>query len=258
MRPVVTITTDFGGRDSFLAAMKGVLLSRCPGVQLVDLCYEVPPQNVRVGALRLASAAPYFPPGAVHLVVIDPGVGGPRRPIAVVAGGSAFVGPDNGVLSLAARRDLLGWRAVELTNSSYWLPEKSGTFHGRDIFAPVAAHLASGGGLAELGNPVDSIVELSLPEVSVASDQLSGAVLDVDRFGNLITNIRPRDFAGRVPDLIEVAGAEIPGLSTSYDPRFALVAVINSDGWLELAAPGRDASTLLGVTVDAPVRVRLR
>src|SRR5256714_7378494 len=143
--------------------MKGVILSGCPDVQLVDVTHEIPPQAIRTGALRLASAAPYFPAGTVHLAVVDPGVGGLRRPIAIEARGHGFVGPDNGVLSLAVSALGAGWRAVELRSPEHRLEPVSNTFHGRDIFALAAAHLASGGQLEDLGPPVSSIVQLALP-----------------------------------------------------------------------------------------------
>ena len=141
--------------------MKGVILSRCPTAQVIDISHEVPAHNIRAGALRLASAARFFPTGSVHVAVVDPGVGGTRRAVAVEAEGSRFVGPDNGVLSLAAPRRAAGWRAVELTDRSHWLPQVSNTFHGRDIFAPVAAFLGCGGDLAELGDQTDTVFELN-------------------------------------------------------------------------------------------------
>jgi S-adenosylmethionine hydrolase len=258
MPPVITLTTDFGTQDSFVAAMKGVLLSRCSGVQLVDLCHDVPPQSIRAGALRLASACWYFPPGTVHLAVVEPGVGGRRRPIAVAVGGPAFVGPDNGLLSLAAEPDAPGWRGVEIANRSLWLPNPSSTFHGRDIFAPAAAHLACGRDLRELGPPIDRMVQISLPRVVERDGRLSGLVLDVDRFGNLITNVRPCELQGWAVEVTEIMGREIRGLSQGYDPSEELVGVVNSDGWLEIAAPGGSAAGLLGASADAPVAVRLR
>lgn len=256
MLPIVTLTTDFGLHDSFVGAMKGVLLSRCPGAQLVDICHDVPPQHVRIGALRLAAAARYFPPGTVHLAVVDPGVGGPRRPIAIGAGGQCFVGPDNGLLSLAAPRTAPDWQAVELTNRSHWLPAPSNTFHGRDVFAPVAAFLASGGRLEDVGDAIESLHELTLPPPRRSGRTLAGIVLDVDRFGNLITNIREPDLRDG-PAAIEVGGLTVLAMARSYDPRYPLVGVVNSEGWLEIAAPGGNAAGLLDVDLDAPVRVKL-
>lgn len=257
MPRIITLTTDFGLSDSFVGAMKGVLLTRCPGVQVIDVCHLVPPQGIAVGALRLASAAPYFPPGSVHLAVVDPEVGGPRRAIALTCGEHFFVGPDNGVLSLAAPRSTPGWRAVELTNRALQLPEASSTFHGRDIFAPAAAHLAGGGALDALGEPLDSFAEVALPRVANAGARLEGVVLDVDRFGNLVTNIRPRDLEGRSVKQVLVAGLAIEGLSTRYEPSRPLVALFNSDGWLEISAPGASAALRLAAGPDTPVIVQL-
>jgi S-adenosylmethionine hydrolase len=238
--------------------MKGVILARCPGAQLVDITHEVPAQNVRIGALRVASAAPFFPDGTVHLVVVDPGVGSARRPIAVEAGGQCFVGPDNGVLSLAAPRRASGWRAVDLTNPAHRLARLSNTFHGRDVFAPAAAHLAKGGTLDQLGNPTDSIVELTLPRVHREGDILRGVVLDIDSFGNLITNVCAADLAGCAVDGVSVGELRVTSLSRSYDESQSAVAIIDSDDRLEIAVPGGSAAARLGADLDAPVEVRLR
>ena len=254
---IVTLTTDFGTSDAFVGSMKGVIMSRCPGAAVVDITHDVPAHNIRAGALRLASAAHFFPDGTVHVAVVDPGVGGPRRAIAIEAQGQRFVGPDNGVLSLAAPRGAAGWRAVELTNRAHWLPEVSNTFHGRDVFAPVAAHLACGGDLQALGALSDSIHELQLPVPELRGDHVAGAVLDVDRFGNLISNIRARQLGGRTVVRVEVGGASIDGLSGAYGPAQPLVALEDSDGWIEIAAPGGSAAARLGVGVDDPVDVYL-
>jgi S-adenosylmethionine hydrolase len=237
--------------------MKGVILSRCPAAQVIDISHKVPAQNVRVGALRVASAARYFPDGTVHVAVVDPGVGGPRRAIAIESQGHRFVGPDNGVLSLAAPRGSPGWRAVELTNRSLWLQSVSNTFHGRDVFAPVAAFLACGGDLDDLGQATQAVVELKLSVPKIHGDSIAGGVLDVDRFGNVITNIRAADLHGRPVVRVVVGGASVEGLATSYDAARPLVAVENSDGWIEIAAPGGSAAARLHVNVDDPVNVHL-
>jgi S-adenosyl-L-methionine hydrolase (adenosine-forming) len=253
----ITLTTDFGTQDAFVGTMKGVIISRCPGAQLVDLTHEVPPQSIRIGALRVASAAPYFPVGTIHLVVVDPGVGGARRPVAIKAGGQGFVGPDNGVLSLAAPRSAPDWRAVELTSDAHRLPSVSNTFHGRDIFAPAAAHLACGGALEDLGDPIQSIVELAIPAPVRDGDVLHGVVLDVDRFGNLITNIRAADLAGAAVAEAVVGERRIEGLSRSYDSTRNAVVLIDSDDRLEIAVPGGNAAEAMGVGTDDPIEVRL-
>ena len=141
--PIVTLTTDFGLADHYVGTMKGVILSRCPGAQLVDISHEIPPFSIFSAAYTIDQAALYFPPGTVHLIVVDPGVGTPRRALCAEALGHLFVAPDNGVLSLVAARDA-NLRARELTNRELWLRTPSATFHGRDIFAPAAAALASG------------------------------------------------------------------------------------------------------------------
>lgn len=258
MPTIVTLTTDFGIQDAFVGAMKGVLLSRCPRAQIVDITHEIPPQAVRTGALRLASVAAYFPAGTVHLAVVDPGVGGARRAIAIQANAQHFVGPDNGVLSVAAPGTSLGWRAVELTNTAHRLSRLSNTFHGRDLFAPAAAHLACGGALEELGGEVEAILELQVPRPRRDGDTLHGVVLDIDRFGNVITNICAEDLAGWSVDHLRVGVARIDGLSTAYDDSKGLVAVIDSDDRLEVAAPSGSAASALGVELDDPVEVRLR
>ena len=258
MPTIVTLTTDLGTQDAFVGAVKGVLLSQCPDAQIVDITHDIPPQAVRTGALRLASAAPYFPAGTVHLAVVDPGVGGERRPIAVEANAQHFVGPDNGVLSLAAPTMSAGWRAVELTNPAHRLSQLSNTFHGRDLFAPAAAHLACGGALEDLGDEVDAIIELALPRPRRDGDTLHGVVLDVDRFGNVITNVRAADLAGRSVAQVMVGDARIDGLSTAYDDSRRAVALIDSDDRLEVAVPGGSAAIAFGVGLDDPVEIRLR
>jgi S-adenosylmethionine hydrolase len=258
MPPVVTFTTDFGTRDSFVGIMKGVVLSRCPDAQLVDLTHEVPPQQIRTGALRLASAAPFFTAGTVHLVVVDPGVGSERRAIAIAAHGQRFVGPDNGVLSLAARPGAADWRAVELTESSFWQPIVSTTFHGRDIFAPIAGELARGVPFESIGKRIGSIVTIDLPGPRRSGNTIEGIVLDIDRFGNLATNIGRTDLYGLDVVGVAVGDARLTALSQTYNPARRLVALINSDDWLEIAAPLASAAELLHVGIDSPVRVEVR
>jgi S-adenosylmethionine hydrolase len=256
--PIVTLTTDFGTQDAFVGAMKGVLLGRCPGVQIVDITHEVAPQAIRIGALRLASAALFFPASTVHLAVVDPGVGGPRRALALQSQSQWFVGPDNGVLSLAAPSSSAGWRAVEISNPAGRLDPVSNTFHGRDVFAPAAAHLAGGGALEDLGPAIDQVIQLTLPQPVPEGDVIRGVILDVDRFGNLITNVCAQHLVGSVVDAVLVGNVEIAGLSTSYVASQRAVAVIDSDERLEIAMPGTNAAAEIGVGPDEPVEVRLR
>jgi S-adenosylmethionine hydrolase len=258
MRPIVTLTTDFGLRDSFIGAMKGVLLTRCPDVDIVDICHEIPPHDILAGAVRLASAAPYFPVGTVHLAVVDPGVGSGRRAVAISARGHYFVGPDNGVLTLAAPAGPGPRRSVLISRPDLWLAKPSNTFHGRDILAPVAAYVACGGSIADLGPLVDSLVELKRPLPERVGESVVGAVLDVDRFGNLVTNVRLEDFAGADVAGVQVGKVVIKGLSTFYDPAHRFVALMDSDGWLEVAAPGMSAAQLLAADLGDRVVVQLR
>ena len=255
--PIVTLTTDFGLSDSYVGAMKGVLLSCCPGVQIVDITHEVPPQNVSIGAMRLAAAARFFPEGSVHVAVVDPEVGGPRRDVAIACGGRFFVGPDNGVLSLAAPTTTDHWAAVELDPAEVGLPVVSSTFHGRDVFAPVAARLACGTPLLNLGKAIGEIVELALPEPQRVEGRIEGEVIDVDRFGNLLTNVREVHLGGSAVAGVRLKGHSLPGLVDWYLPGRPLVALVNSEGWVEIAAPHGSAALQLDAGIGTPVEVRL-
>jgi hypothetical protein len=267
--PPIALLTDFGQHDAYVGMMKGVILGRHPDAQIVDLCHEVPPQDVRRGAFLLATSVQYFPAGTVFLAIVDPGVGTARRPLAVEATDWRFVGPDNGLLVWALRflaphhglslagsegRLLLksGLRAVELTESRFWRPEVSSTFHGRDIFSPVAAELSLGRPLDEFGPQVDWLVDLPWPEPCPAADGVVGEVITVDGFGNLVTNLRAGDLPSRPVFLI--ASYEVKGLSESFQSGSDLVAVLGSSGFVELAAPSGSAATLLRAGAGTHIR----
>src|SRR5437660_3647124 len=192
-RPVIALVTDFGTRDHYAGTMKGVALGICPDATLVDVTHEVPPHDVAAGAFELAACYRYFPQGTIFLVVVDPGVGSSRRGIAVDVGDAKFVAPDNGVLTLVLDESPAR-KIVELTERRYARPTVSRTFEGRDRFAPAAAWLAKGVELSALGRPAASIHHLDLPRPRLDPDALTGEVLRVDRFGNLITNIDRRTF----------------------------------------------------------------
>ena len=188
MPPIITLLTDFGTRDAYAASMKGVILSIAPDARIIDITHEVPPQDIVEGAWTLASAYRWFPAGTVHVAVVDPGVGSARRAIAARAGAWTFVAPDNGVLAWAL--DGAGdVRAVELADTRWFQPGVSSTFHGRDIFAPVAAHLASGVALDELGPRVDDLVALPVASPHVTPERITCEVVHVVLFGNAITNL---------------------------------------------------------------------
>ena len=257
-RPIITLLTDFGSADVFVGVMKGVILGMAPQVHVVDLTHEVPPQAVAVAAFLLETAWREFPPGTIHLVVVDPGVGSSRRPLAAEGPHGRFVAPDNGVLSpILQAGEATALHA--LTRPEFFRQPVSRTFHGRDIFAPVAAHLANGVSLAALGPPVSDPVRLDLPRPeSLPDGGATGQVLHVDRFGNLITNLPEVLFAAeRGVPVVAVAGRLIRGLADSYAqvPAGRPGAIVGSAGTLEVFVPGGSAAATLGVTRGAAVTV---
>ncbi len=255
MPGVVTLTTDFGTRDSYVAQLKGVLLSRCDDLRVQDLTHEIAAHDVLEGALFLASAVPTFPAGTVHLAVVDPGVGSARRAIAVEVANQHVVCPDNGLLTLLGRAHTIE-AAHELTNPQLRRGPVSPTFQGRDVFAPAAAHLACGGALADVGAPLSAIVELDLPSPERITDGVRGAIMHVDRFGNATTNI-PASALGPLGGLrVQGGGLDLPLLRTYADakPGEAL-ALIGSSGYLEVAVRAGSAAQALGLQRGGVVRV---
>jgi S-adenosylmethionine hydrolase len=253
MRPVITLLTDFGSADPYVGMMKGVIATICPLANVADITHEVPAQDIRTGAFFLEQTFRYFPAGTVHVAVVDPGVGTSRKPLAIRSEGHLFVGPDNGLLSLAARRP----RAVTLTCASYFRAAISPTFHGRDIFAPVAAHLAAGVSFESLGPVQRRIVKLTRARPRRLARGLRGAVMSVDRFGNLITNFDSADWSAlRRPRL--AAGTFVAtALSSSYGAarRGELVLVLGGYGLLEIAARDASAAKILGLGSGALVEL---
>lgn len=250
---VITLTTDFGERDGFVGIMKGVIWKIYPEARLADLSHEVEPQNVRQAAYILHRAAPFFPPGTVHLAVVDPGVGTRRRPLAARLGKQFFVGPDNGLISLLLiHAETLGEsiEIVHLNRSEYWLHPLSTTFHGRDLFAPIAAHLARGVPLNELGTPIDDPVRLDFPEPQQQGKTWKALIVYVDRFGNLITNLPADRLGSSLAEVrVRIGNHRIEGIAPSYGhrPIGSLVAVIDSDGFLEIALVNGNAAHKLGL-----------
>jgi S-adenosylmethionine hydrolase len=257
-RSIITLLTDFGTADPFVGVMKGVILGIAPHVRLVDLTHEVPPQAVAVAAFFLETAWREFPPGTIHLVVVDPGVGSGRRALAAEGPRGCFVAPDNGVLTpLFEVGEATELHAV--ARAEFFRQPVSRTFHGRDIFAPVAGHLANGVSLAALGPPVTDPVRLALPRPTpLPEGGMAGQVLHVDRFGNLITNLPERLFAaGAGVPVVTVGGRRIEGLADSYAavPAGRPGAVVGSAGTLEIFLPGASAAAALGVQSGAAVTV---
>lgn len=256
-RPVVALLTDFGTRDHYAGTMKGVALDICPDITFVDITHDIAPYDTLGGALELAASYKYFPPGTVFVVVIDPGVGSARRGIAAEAGSYRFVGPDNGVLTLALKETPPA-RVIELTNARYARPTVSRTFEGRDRFAPAAAWLASGTDLAELGDPLTEWTELVIPRPFIAAGRVNGEVLRVDRFGNLVSNLHRQvveDFGQGHGVEVTVGSRVVASLVTTYADvaQGSVCALFGSSEHLEIAVSGGSAAERLGLARGAPV-----
>jgi S-adenosylmethionine hydrolase len=250
---IITLTTDFGNADGYVGVMKGVILGIARDVQFADLSHEIAPQDVREAIYVLDRAAPYFPEGTIHLAVVDPGVGGERRALIASTGRACYVGPDNGLFTRPLGEPSA--QAWELDRPEFWLSGPSRTFHGRDIFAPVAAHLANGLSPEALGRPIADPVRLSLPGPTVAQDgSIRGHVVHVDRFGNLITDIPAGWLAGGGWQC-RVAGRVIAGIRETYSDagRGALLMLLGSGDTLEIAERNGNAAARLGVRAGEEV-----
>jgi S-adenosylmethionine hydrolase len=259
-RPLITLLTDFGARDAYVASLKGVILGLNPAANLVDLSHEVPPQNVRAGALILAAAAPYFPPGTIHLAVVDPGVGSPRRALAAHCQEQFWVGPDNGLFHLIFRRAPV-LTLVSLKNPAYFRPQVSATFHGRDIFAPVAAHLSLGVDLDRFGPRITDPVSLDFPEPEFAPEAIRGEIISVDRFGNLVSNVPAADLTawlGQARLHLRLASLQLQGLARTYTDAAPgeFLALEGSHGLLEIACAMDNAARRLQAGVGLAVEIR--
>ena len=263
--PLITLTTDFGLVDSYVGVMKGVMAAIAVEYgygrpQFIDVTHGIAPQDVAAGRFHLGQAVPYFPQGTVHLGVVDPGVGGERRAIAVEFEGGFCVGPDNGLFSAVLER-FPAQAAVELNRPKFWrVAEPSRTFHGRDIFAPVAAHLAGGVPLAMLGDGIDAadLVRLPIPVAVAEADGWRAGVQHVDHFGNVITTLGGDAVEG-VGWWVEVRGGRIAAVDAYGDREVGeLVALVGSHGWVELAVNGGSAAERLGLSVGDEVVVCCR
>jgi S-adenosylmethionine hydrolase len=262
--PIVTVLTDFGASDVFVASMKGVILGINPLAHVVDLTHDIPAHNVRAAAYLLHSAARYFPSGTIHVAVVDPGVGSERRPLLVFSMEQYFIAPDNGLLSyvLATEFDA---EIRELTNKQYFLGSIGSTFHGRDIFAPAAAWLSRGEPIESFGPQLETIIRFDVPRAHEEGGKLVGEVHHIDHFGNLITNISREDlvsFAGA--DRLSRLHVAIKQTATQALQRFyadaptgKLAAVLNSDGWLELFCNQGRAADLVRAVIGDRVEVNL-
>ena len=274
MPRTLTLTTDFGTRDAYVAAMKGVMLNVCPGLRFVDVTHDISPQDVMEAAFVLRQAAPFFPEDTVHLVVVDPGVGTERKPVALRHDGRWFVGPDNGLFALVLGDDAPD-AAVVLDEPAVWrTPAPSTTFHGRDLFAPAAAHLAAGRPLASLGSPLNTLTPLRWAQPIADEEGVQGWTVHIDRFGNCITNVSRGLIEAHARSAADSAGGAPAGATSAPEvsvfdqpvkcfvgstilnaihPTYGAVAMgeplllFGSSGFLEIAVNGGNAAELLGI-----------
>lgn len=276
MNSVITLTTDFGADDAYVAVMKGVILSTNPEVNIVDITHSVEPQNVYQAAFILGYTYRYFPKKTVHVAIVDPGVGSERRGVILKTPSALFVAPDNGILSyvideLSSTEDLTvqysqdqdlvtlgkGFEAVAITEPRFWRHPVSTTFHGRDIFAPVAAALSLDISPYECGEKITSLHVFPIPKPLVDyQGNLTGTVLYVDHFGNLITNIKKSDLPGK-DILIEAAGRLIQGITNYYAEGEELMAIIGSSGYLEISLKNGSAADFLNTAIGDEIKVTL-
>ena len=261
-KPIITLLTDFGVQDAYVSSMKGVILGLCREAVIVDISHEVQKFNVRQGAFLLHQAAPYFPKGTIHTVVVDPGVGTERRRIIVQGTHSLFVGPDNGVFSLAIQKE--GFvKAVEITEKKFMLPNPSPTFDGRDIFAPVSAHLACGVKVDEFGPTVSNVVTPSYSRPTIKRDKIIGEVLSIDGFGNIITNIPCsllNSFKAVEGDLFRVTvneTSETIKLSRAFGnvPIGTPIMVVGSSNFLEVSINQGSGSNIFKADVGSKIEL---
>lgn len=259
MERIITLTTDFGLKDPYQGAMKGAILSVNPLARIVDITHLVPPGSILEGAFVLLGAARYFPEKSIHVAVVDPGVGGDRKPILVETKRFFYIGPDNGLLSPAIREDGVV-RAIELANKGYFRDEVASTFHGRDIFGPVAAYLSLGAEPGDMGRAIEKIRALELPKTVTEEGGLRGEVVYIDSFGNLISNIRREELSALDGAAVEVTvkNAALTGLKKTYGmvEKGVPAALIGSTGYLEVAVNCGSAADALGARLGDKVTVR--
>ena len=274
MTPIITLTTDFGYDDAYVAAVKGAVLSVNPEASIIDITHSIEPQNILQAAFILNAAYRYFPKQTIHMAIVDPGVGSEREGIILKTPSACFVAPDNGILSYViddlfpiegpvtqSTRDLskvvfkAGVEIVAITDPRFWRRPVSPTFHGRDVFAPVAAGLSLDISIYEFGGKINSLHVLPVPRPSLDADgNLIGRVLHIDRFGNLITNVRSNDLPGK-DVMIEAAGCCIEGISSYYAQKNGIMALLGSTGHLEISVTNGSARDFLDMMVGDEIRV---
>ena len=256
---IITLLTDFGDRDVYVGVMKGAIATVNPELNVIDLTHQIPPQNIMAARFALLNAYPYFPPQTVHIAVVDPGVGSNRRGVAVKLPNGYLVCPDNGLCSGVLEFNL-AIVAVELTNSKYWrVSDPSFTFHGRDIFATVGAHLASGVPLEEIGQAIEvsSLVKLDLPTIEINRHHIKGYIQYIDHFGNLITNISGNLVQGSSWRVLTNAIPINSGKTYSDVAIGENISLIGSHGWVEIAVNGGNAQKKLQLTWKDPIKIQI-
>ena len=260
---IITLMTDFGIKDGNVGVMKGVIWGICPQAQISDLSHMIGAQNVREASLILSRSAPYFPKGTVHVIVVDPGVGTARRPMAAKIGDWFYVGPDNGTITLLLERgEKENWpcKFVQLDQTKYWLPNVSYVFHGRDIFSPVAAHLANGVSLSDLGTEVNDPVRLQLPQPQRVGNGWRGEIIHVDHFGNLASNIRVENLGDAIQNkdkiMVKLNSIEIKGMVNTFGERGEgeVVALLGSTGNLIVSVVNGNAADKLNIKVGDSIQ----
>ena len=263
---VITLITDFGIKDGNVGVMKGVIWGICPTAQISDLSHMIQAQNIREAAYIFARSVPYFPKDSIHIVVVDPGVGTKRRPMAAKIGDWFFVGPDNGTITgLLQRAEQAGWQTefVELNLIKYWLPNVSFVFHGRDIFAPVAAHVANGVPLRELGTSFTDPLRLELPKPEKTKDGWRGEVIHIDHFGNISSNIRAEDLGEAMRQkeniMVHLNGIVIKGMVDTFGERPVgeLITLLGSTGNLGISVVNGNAAAGFGVKIGDEITVTI-
>ena len=276
MASVITLTTDFGTGDAYVASMKGVILTINPKAVIVDICHSIEPQNILEVAFILSTAYRYFPEGTIHLAIVDPGVGSQRKAIILKTPKSFFVAPDNGILSYIIdeldtapakpvhhfspspeKRELGGeLEAIAITNPDFWQKPVSTTFHGRDIFAPVAANLSLGTAIHKFGDSLSHVYAFHIPQPFRDNQgNITGCVLHIDNFGNLITNIRSSDLPGE-RTTVTIGKQHIDGISRFYAEKEGLAAIIGSSGYLEISLKNGNAAVYLNTSVGNEIKLK--
>lgn len=262
LTPIITLTTDFGTQDAYVGSLRGVILSINPNATIADITHEIPSFNIAQGAFVIGTACSLFPKGTIHVGVVDPGVGSDRLPILVQTKNYFFVGPDNGLFSMIPLVDTIE-AVYRLTQNRYFLGEVSDTFHGRDIFAPVAAHLSRGIPPPRFGPEIKGMSRLEMFQLSVAPRQIRGRIIAIDRFGNAFTNISRQLFkekVGKKPFTLAVGRHKFTQLSQTYSdvPLGKPVLIVSSGGWLELACYQGALAKKWRLTVGQPVALKIR